>query len=188
MTTYLSTCSWRFINLTTTIYLFTCSKLPTYLAITSFIYILHFLSLSICTSKLHSTSSITQLHFQRNTCTFTSFSSMSSLKFIIIFFLCFFKSLCKTLKQPKASSLACPCVSYMSFKEHLQLPSKHPSIVGSIKGKLVVTFLCGVKFQACCHVFCFCFMFFCETRAMECFKLVNILSRFCLVFVVVQCW
>jgi hypothetical protein len=24
----------------------------------------------------------------------------------------------------------------------------------------------GIKFQACCHVFCFCFMFFRETRAM----------------------
>ncbi len=42
------------------------------------------------------------LHFQ--VC--LAFSSMSSLKFIITFFLCFFKPLCKTLEQPKASSLA----------------------------------------------------------------------------------
>jgi hypothetical protein len=47
------------------------------------------------------------------------------LKFIIICFLCFFKLLCKTLEQPKASSLACPHVNHMCFKQHLKLPSKH---------------------------------------------------------------
>jgi len=67
---------------------------------------------------------------------------MFSLKFIITFFGCFFKPFCKTLEQPKASLLATPRVSHMSFKEHLKLPNRHPSILGSIKGKLVVTFLC----------------------------------------------
>jgi hypothetical protein len=81
---------------------------------------------------------------------------MYNLKFIITSFLCFFKLLWKTLEQPKASSLACPHVSHMSFKQHLKLPSKHPSIVGSIKGKLVVTFLCFLNLK--CH--CFVFVFF----------------------------
>jgi hypothetical protein len=44
----------------------------------------------------------------------------------------------------------------MSFKEHLKPPSRHPSIVGSIKGKLVVTFLCFLNLK--CH--CFVFVFF----------------------------
>jgi hypothetical protein len=40
----------------------------------------------------------------------------------------------------------------MSFKEHLKLPSKHPFIVGSIKSKLVVTFLCFQNFKGHCFV------------------------------------
>jgi hypothetical protein len=66
------------------------------------------------------------------------------------------KPLCKTLEQPKASSLACPHVSHMSFKQDLKLPSRHPSVVGSIKDKLVVTFLCFFNLK--CH--CFVFVFF----------------------------
>jgi hypothetical protein len=78
-----------------------------------------------------------------------------SLKFIITLFSCFFKPLCKTLKQPKVSSLACPCVSHMSFKQYLKLPSRHLSIVGSIKGKFLLTFLCFLNLK--CHSFVFVF-------------------------------
>ncbi len=183
-----------------TTYLFTCSQLPTYLAIPSFIYILHFskfvyMHFQATFYLFHHLTSLTKEHMHLH-CIF----KYVQLKFIITSFLCFFKPLCKTLEQPKASSLACPHVSHMSFKQHLKLPSRHPSIVGSIKGKLAMTFLClfsllqvwwqllkachhhylfffslkkkklccvsGIKFQAYWHVFCFCFMFFCETRAM----------------------
>jgi hypothetical protein len=152
MTTYLSTWSWRFTYLTMISYLFTCSQLPTYLAIPSFIFILHFykfvyMHFQATFYLLHHLTSLPKEHMHLQVSIVWSSSSL---------FLCFFKPLCKTLEQPKVSSLACPHVSHMSFKQHLKLPSRHPFIVGSIKGKLVVTFLCFFNLK--CH--CFVFVFF----------------------------